>query len=92
MTELDQQITDTLLIIKNYIDVAIQNNAIAPTANNLSFYALRLSRKTSVARIALLLGIPAARVVDLETGTERLTVEYAMKLGEFYGVSADSLI
>jgi antitoxin component HigA of HigAB toxin-antitoxin module len=91
-TEIESAINDTLHTIKNYIDNAIVNNAQAPTANKSTFVELRFINRVSVARIAVLLGVTAQIVNELETNQRRLTVEQAVKLAAFYGVSADSLI
>lgn len=90
--EIENAITETLQIIKNYIDTAILNNAQAPTANKSTFVELRLINRVSIARIAVLLNITAQDVGDLESSKQKLTVAQALMLGEFYGVSADSLI
>lgn len=88
----DQDLDDALLSIKNYIDAAIVNNRDTQIANKLTFIQLRIKNKVSVARIAILLGITGDDVISLENNETRLTVEHAFKLGQFYGVSADSLI
>jgi DNA-binding transcriptional regulator YiaG len=90
--EIERAINDTLQTIKTYIDNAIVNNAGTPTANKSTFVELRFINRVSVARIAVLLGVTAQIVNELETNQRRLTVEQAVKLAAFYGVSADSLI
>lgn len=92
INETDDAIFKTLDLIKNYIDVAIVNNATAPTANKATFVELRLKNRVSIARIAVLLNVTAQTVSDLESNNQRLTVEQALKLAQFYNVSADSLI
>lgn len=87
-----QDLEDALQIIKKYIDTAILNNATAPTANKSTFVELRLFNRVSIARIAVLLNITAQDVGDLESSKQKLTVAQALTLGQFYGVSADSLI
>ncbi len=90
--EIDNALESTLQTIKRYIDAAIVNNATAPTANKATFVELRLKNRVSIARIAVLLNVSAQVVNELESNAKRLTVEQALKLGQFYSVSADSLI
>jgi hypothetical protein len=91
-TEIESALESTLQTIKNYIDAAIVNNTGTPIANKSTFVELRFINRVSVARIALLLNVTAQNVIELETNQTRLTVEQALTLGRFYGVSADSLI
>lgn len=90
--EIEQAITETLQIIKNYIDVAIVNNHEVPTSNNLSLIELRKKYRLSVARVAIELQQTAEYVNQLENGLRKLTVDDAVKLAVLYNVSADSLI
>lgn len=90
--EIESAITETLQIIKNYIDVAIVNNHEVPTSNNLSLIELRKKYRLSVARVAIELNQTAEYVNQLENGLRRVTVADAIKLAALYNVSADSLI
>lgn len=90
--EIEQAITETLQIIKTYIDVAILNNHEAPAANTKTIVDLRKKYRLSIARVAIELEQTAEYVNQLENGLRRVTVADAMKLASLYGVSADSLI
>ena len=90
--ETEAAIFQTLDLIKTYIDAAIINNATAPTANKATFVELRIKNKVSIPRIAVLLNVTAQTVNELESNAQRLTIQQALKLSQFYGVSADSLI
>ena len=92
INETEVAIFQTLDLIKTYIDAAIMNNATAPTANKATFGELRIKNKVSIARIAVLLNVSAQTVNELESNAQRLTIQQALKLSQFYGVSADSLI
>lgn len=92
INETEAAIFQTLDLIKTYIDAAIINNATAPTANKATFVELRIKNKVSIARIAVLLNVSAQTVNELESNAQRLTIQQALKLSQFYGVSADSLI
>ena len=92
INETESAIFQTLDLIKTYIDAAIINNATAPTANKATFIELRIKNKVSIARIAVLLNVSAQTVNELESNAQRLTIQQAFQLSQFYGVSADSLI
>lgn len=90
--EIEQAITETLQIIKNYIDVAIVNNHETVTSNTKTIVELRKKYRLSVARVAIELKQTAEYVNQLESGIRRVTVNDAIKLASLYSVSADSLI
>ncbi len=91
-TEIENAITETLQIIKNYIDVAIVNNHETVTSNTKTIVELRKKYRLSVARVAIELKQTAEYVNQLENGLRRVTVDDAIKLAALYNVSADSLI
>jgi len=90
--QIEQQINDTLEIIKTYIDASIKRGSGSTIiAKDSTLLKLRKANKTTIARIAVLLNKPASYVADLENGMVRLLIDDAIKIAQLYGVTADSL-